>query len=145
MYKLFVSVLFLFCSLLFFSSTSFAQSSDSVQVVHVQTWKLKAAFTPEDGKAFSEVLRKQSEATTKDSRLLSLRVLRHYWGNDSRDLVIISEFKNIADLLSFNDDFNSMMEKAYSKEQLDKDNDLWTKYVGQHSDEIYREVAGTSK
>jgi len=80
-----------------------------------------------------------------DPRVINSYVLRHFWGADSRDLVVVTEFKNEMDLFSFYNDMNSILEKAFSKEQLDADNALWNKYIGQHSDEIYSMVPGTSK
>jgi len=144
MNKLFVSA-FLLSAIVLFSSATSAQSSDDAYVLHVQTWKFKSLPTGDDAEAFNEMLKKQSGVLNSDSRVLSSRVLRHNWGNDSRDLVMIAEFKNRAELFSFYDEFGSMMEKAFSKEEMDKDNALWDKYVGQHSDEIYQEVAGTRK
>jgi hypothetical protein len=91
------------------------------------------------------MLRRQSETINKDERVLSTRVLRHYWGADSRDLVLITEFKDMATLEAFYNDMNSMMEEELGEEQAKKDNELWNKYIGMHSDEVYSEVSGTRK
>ena len=144
MYKLFVSV-FLLSAFILFSSASLAQSSDELHVIHLQTWKLKSIPMDDEAKAFSEMLQRQTDAVSGDARLISFRALRHNWGTDSRDLVLIGEFKNKEDLFSFYDDFNAMLEKAFSKEQMEKDNALFGKYTGQHSDEIYQVIAGTKK
>jgi hypothetical protein len=141
MYKL-TSWLFLFSFLILISSSSFAQM-DERNVIHLQTWKLKSGMNDDDAKAFAEMLQRQTDAVSKDSRLVSFQVVRHNWGADSRDLVMIAEFKNKDDLFSFYDDFGAMLEKAFSKEQMDKDNALFEKYAGQHSDEIYQVIAGT--
>ena len=144
MVKLFIS-LFLFSSLLLFSAESLAQASNDSHVVHVQTWKLKMLPTDDDADAFAEVLKRQSDVINSDSRVISSYVLRHFWGADSRDLVMVAEFKSSEDLFAFYEELGPMMEKAFSKEELDKDNALFDKYVGEHSDEIYRVVDGTSK
>ena len=139
MLKLILSVLLL--SLLFlFSSTSFAQNSNDFHVVHVQTNKMKAMLG-DDADAFDQLLKRQADVMRSDSRVVRVSALRHFWGNDSRDLVLVAEFKTEIDLFSFYNDFDSLLEKDMSKEQLDADNELWDKYVGQHSDEIYRVVA----
>ncbi len=91
------------------------------------------------------MLKRQADVINKDERVVSSRIVRHNWGADSRDLVFITEFKSLDDLFSFYGEMNSLFEKAYSKEQLDADNALYSKYVGQHADEIYREVPGTRK
>ena len=134
----------LFSVLLFFSSASFAQDGNDFHVVHVQTNKLKGMMG-DDADAFNELIVRQTGVINSDSRVLRSYTLRHLWGDDSRDLVLITEFKSMDDLLSFYDDLNSLLEKAIPKEQLDADNELWGKYVGQHSDEIYRVVNNTTK
>ena len=143
MYKLLFSVLLL--SVLFlFSPISFAQDADEMHVVHIQTNSMKGMLG-DDTKAFNEMLVRQEGVVNGDPRVINSYVLRHFWGADSRDLVVVTEFKNEMDLFSFYNDMNSILEKAFSKEQLDADNALWNKYVGQHSDEIYSMVPGTSK
>ncbi len=141
----FIVFTILFSALFVFSPISSAQSSDSAYVVHVQTWKMSSRPTGDDGKAFGEMLRKQSEIMNSDPRVVRSYVLRHYWGADSRDLVMVTEFTSLEDLFSFYDDMGSMMEKAISKEELEKGNALWAKYAGYHADEIYSEVRGTRK
>lgn len=140
-----LSVFFLLFSVFFlFSSSSIAQDSNDFHVVHVQTNKLKGMMG-DDAEAFNELIVRQTGVINADSRVIRSYTLRHYWGDDSRDLVLVTEFKNIDDLFSFYDDLDSLLEKAMSKEQLDADNELWGKYVGQHSDEIYRVVNNTTK
>jgi len=143
MFRLFLAT-FLFSVLFLFSTASFAQDGDDFQVVHVQTFKMHGVMG-DDAEAFNETLKRQAGVINSDSRVLRSYVLRHYWGADSRDLVLIAEFSSDADLFSFFNDLDSIFEKAFSKEQLDADNALWNKYVGQHSDEIYRVVSDTKK
>jgi len=143
MFKLTVSFL-LFSVLFLFSSSSFAQDANEMHVVHMQTNTMKGMLG-DDVKAFNEMLVRQEGVINGDPRVINSYVLRHFWGADSRDLVIVTEFKNEMDLFSFYNDMNSLLEKAFSKEQLDADNALWNKYVGEHSDEIYSMVPGTSK
>ena len=140
MSKHFISM-FLFSAFILFSAVSFAQSDN--HVIHVQTNKLTAPLFGDDAKAFDDMLQRQADVISKDHRLVSFRAVRHSWGADSRDLVFISEFNNMDDMFSFYDDFGPMLEKAFSKEQNDKDNELYGKFVGQHADEIYHVIAGT--
>ena len=144
MYRISLSIL-LFSVLVLFTSALLAQSGDDAHVIHVQTNKFKMMPTGDEGTAFNDMLKRQSDVINKDERVVSSRIVRHNWGADSRDLVFITEFKSLDDLFSFYNDMNSAFEKAYSKEQLDADNELYSKYVGQHADEIYREVPGTRK
>lgn len=143
MFKLSFGVLLL-TVLFFFSTSSFAQDGNDFHVVHVQTFKMHGVMG-DDAEAFSETLKRQAGVINSDSRVLRSYVLRHYWGADSRDLVLIAEFASEEDLFSFFNDLDSLFEKAFSKEQIDADNALWNKYVGQHSDEIYRVVSDTRK
>jgi hypothetical protein len=140
MQKLFLAV-FLFSFVLLFSSSAYSQDAN---IMHVQKWKMKSMLG-DDAKAFYEMLQRQSSVLNKDSRVLRFHILRHFWGADSRDLIFITEFKSTEDLFSFYDDMNGMLEKEFSKEQLDMDNDLFNKYIGEHGDEIYQEVPGTRK
>ena len=143
MFRLLLSV-FILSLFVFFNSSSLAQSSDDSHVVHIQSNKL-TGMLGDDADAFNDMLRRQMGVINSDSRVVSSRVLRHSWGADSRDFILITEFKNIDDLLSFYNDLNSLLENAFSKEQMDTDNAMWAKYVGQHADEIYQETPGTRK
>jgi hypothetical protein len=143
MYKLILSLL-LFSIEFIFYSTTFAQDYKDVDVVLIQTFKMKGPMGG-DAEAFREMLKRQGDIFNKDPRVISTYVLRHFWGADSRDLVIVTEFKNYEDLFSFSNEMESMLEKAFSKEQLEADDALWNKYVGQHADEIYQLIPGTKK
>jgi hypothetical protein len=143
MFRLFLAA-FLFSALFIFSTSSFAQDDNDFHVVHVQTFKMHGVMG-DDAEAFSETLKRQAGVINGDSRVLRSYVLRHYWGADSRDLVLITEFESDEALFSFFNDLDSIFDEAFSKEQQDKDNELWNKYVGQHSDEIYRVVSDTRK
>ena len=139
--RLFSSFFFL---LFFIVSISFAQTNDS-HVIHLQTLKLNTIPINDDDIAFNEMLQRRIDAVSSDARLVNFTVLRHNWGGDSHDLVMILEFKNRNDLFSFYDDFGGMLENTISKEQLDKDNDLFNKFTGKHADEIYIVVAKAKK
>jgi hypothetical protein len=143
MYKLFVCAV-LFSVFVLFSSASVAQDGNDFHVIHVQTFKMNEMLG-EDAEAFSEMLKRQAGVINGDSRVLRSYVLRHFWGADSRDLVVVSEFESSENLFSFYDELDGLFEKAFSQEQRDSDDALWSKYVGQHSDEIYRVVADTRK
>ena len=143
MYKLIISLLF-FSIIFMYSSPSFAQDSKDINVVLIQTFKLKDRMG-DDAAAFREMLKRQGDILNKDPRVIRSYTLRHFWGADSRDLVYVIEFKNYEDLFSFSDEVNSILEKALPKEQVDADYALWGKYVGQHADEIYQIIPDTKK
>jgi hypothetical protein len=143
MYKLFVCAVL--CSAFgLFTSNSIAQDETDFHVVHVQTFKM-SGFLGDDADAFNEMLVRQAGIINGDARVLRSYVLRHWWGDDSRDLVLVSEFAKGDDLFTFYEDLGGIFEKALSKEQLDADDALLAKYGGYHSDEIYRVVTNTTK
>lgn len=144
MFRLFLSALIL-SVLVFFSSQSFAQDANDFHVLHIQTFKMTGMPMGDDGPAFNNMVKSQAKVINSDSRVLRSYVLRHYWGADSRDLVIVTEFKNYDDLFSFYEDMDSLMDNAFSEEEQKANNAIWNKYVGQHSDEIYRVVSDTRK
>ena len=139
MFRLPVFVI-LFSVLAFLSMDSWAQT-ENTHVTHVQTWKLKTTLEGDDAKAFADMMQRQIDAVNTDRRLISYSVVRHSWGADSRDVVVIGEFRSLDDLLSFYDEFDSLLESAFSKEQLEMDDALFNKYLGEHSDEIYAVIA----
>jgi len=124
-----------------FTSVSYAQDTKDTKIVLIQTFKVKGPMG-NDTEAFKDMLKRQGDVLNKDPRVVKTYVLRHFWGADSRDFVLVSEFKNLDDLFSFSDDSNALLEKALSKKQVDADNELWNKHVGQHSDEIYQVYPG---
>ncbi|QQS35977.1 MAG: hypothetical protein IPM56_17330 [Ignavibacteriales bacterium] len=141
-----VSISVLFLTVLFlFTTSSFAQTEENFHVMHIQTWKMKSLPTGDDATAFADMMKRQATVVNSDSRVLRSYVLRHFWGGDSRDLVMVAEFNSRDEMFAFYQDLGSLLEKAYSKEQLDKDDMLFSKYVGEHGDEIYRVVNDTRK
>lgn len=144
MNKLLIPIM-LFTAILFSAANISAQTADETYVVSIQTWKMNSLPTGDDAKAFSDMLKRQTEVLKENPKLLSQRIVRHLWGADSRDLIIINEFKNLEDLFAFSNEMFPAYEKAFSKEENENFIKLWMKYVGMHSDEIYREVSGTRK
>lgn len=143
MYKLFIYSV-LFSVFVLFNLTTSAQEMNDYHVVHIQTFKMTDNLG-NDAEAFNDMLKRQAEVVKDDDRVLRSYVLRHDWGADSRDLVFVAEFASEADLFAFYNEMNDLYEKAFSKEQLDEDNALWAKHVGQHADEIYRVLSDTRK
>jgi len=141
MLRLSIVLLFLVA---FFTGVNYSQQENET-VVHVQSWKFKSLPTGDEAVAFREMLKRQSEVLNQDPRTVRSYVLRHFWGADSRDLVMISEFKNVQDMFSLYEDMDALMEKAFSADQMKKDQEMWDKYVGHHADEIYGLVEGTKK
>lgn len=78
----------------------------------------------------------------KNEYVVSYKVVRHWWGNNNRDFVTITEVKTWEDVINVNQRSNELfMEHWDTKEKRKAFNDAYDKYfTGQHSDEIYQEV-----
>lgn len=123
-----------------------AQQTEEPRIFWVQ--EQTYAF-PEDGSqaefdSLSNLL--HQNITMKDEKMLSQRVLQHYWGDDSRKLVVIREYRNMEDMLD--DTANEELFKASWKTEEERQafNEAWGKYFEPyHADEIFTEVANTRK
>ncbi len=74
--------------------------------------------------------------------IVSQRVLRHRWGNNSLDIVYVSEYNSFADIEKGQDRRTELFNEAWAtEEERDAFNDALFRYFGnRHSDEIYQEV-----
>ncbi|GAB4286349.1 MAG: hypothetical protein Kow0098_01420 [Ignavibacteriaceae bacterium] len=111
---MFRHILFVFSVIMLFSAITFAQGSGENNIIHIQKWQLKSMPAGDDAAAFSDMVKRQSEVLNSDSRLLSFRMVRHFWGSDSRDLIFISEFNSMEEMASFYQDMGSMLESKFN-------------------------------
>jgi len=83
----------------------------------------------------------------KNNKILSQRIVRHLWGNDSGQLILIREFAKIEDLVVDDDAGGELFKAAWKTEEERKAfGEAYGKYwQGRHSDEIYQEFAGSRK
>ena len=83
----------------------------------------------------------------KNEYLISQRVLRHMWGDNSLDLVFISEYNSFSYIEKGQDRSTELFNEAWAtEEERDAFNDAVFKYFGdRHSDEIYQEVSKQRK
>lgn len=78
---------------------------------------------------------------------VSTKILRHWWGHDSREVVFIFELKNWGDLEKAFDKQNGIIEEHKgwaTKEDAQAFGKMWVSTFvlnSHHSDEIYRVVA----
>jgi len=110
---------------------------------------LEAAF-PEDGKMaeFDSLTHLyQINVWDRNPFVISHKIIRHWWGNNNRDIIEITEIKSWEDIPKAMQKSNELFEEVWSsKEARDKFNKAYDKYfTGKHSDEIYREVKFNSK
>ncbi len=129
---------------LFLNKSSYAQDGN---VIYVQTWDFEM---PDDGSwaefdSLSALVTKN--VVSKNDKILSQRIVRHFWGSNSRQLIFIREYANIEDVVRDDDTGTKLFEAAWKTEEERKAfSDAYGKYFrGEHSDEIYSEIPGTSK
>ena len=74
--------------------------------------------------------------------VISYKVIRHWWGNNNRDFITITEVKSWEDVLKFNARSVELFEEHWDTPESRKAfNDAYNSYfTGEHSDEIYQEV-----
>ena len=140
MKKIILSIVFLM-ALLFVNNTMFAQDDNNIMVV--TTWYVD---TPEDGSvaefdSLSALLNKN--VVSKNSKIISRYLVRHFWGSDSRQVVTIAEYANMDDIALAWKEGNKIFEELYPNEEDRKA--FWKAYNkywnGHHSDEIYSVLA----
>ena len=79
--------------------------------------------------------------------IVSQRVLRHRLGNNSLDIVYVSEYNSFTDIEKGQDRRTELFNEAWATdEERDAFNDALFRYFGnRHSDEIYQEVMNQRK
>jgi hypothetical protein len=83
----------------------------------------------------------QTKVWDKNPFVISHKTVRHWWGNDNRDVIEITEVKTWEDIpkaMAKNDEL--FMAAWSTKEARESFNKAFDKYfTGKHSDEIYQE------
>jgi hypothetical protein len=131
---------------LFFSSTLNAQD-ESPHVYTVTTTQ----FIFSDGGSMAEwdslnTLRMEN-VVNKNEFIISQRALRHMWGDNSLDLVYITEYKTFGDIEKGQARNTELIREAWAtSEERQAFNNAISNYFGdRHSDEIYQEVMNQRK
>jgi hypothetical protein len=137
---------FIVCSflmLLLFSSGSYtiAQPSGGNAVV-IQN---SEGALPENGSVaeFDSLTQLfKTQVWDKNPYVVSHMIIRHWWGNNNRDVIDIAVIKTWEDIPKAMEKNNELFMEAWStKEARDAFNKAYDKYfTGKHSDEIYQEV-----
>jgi hypothetical protein len=132
-----------FFSLIFItvSNEMLAQPAQG-NVVLIQN--LEAAFPENASMPEFDSLTHQFQMNVWDRNpfVISHKTIRHWWGNNNRDIIEITEIKTWEDIPKAMQKNNELFEEVWtSKEARDQFNKAYDKYfTGKHSDEIYREV-----
>ena len=84
----------------------------------------------------------QTKVWDKNPLVVSHKTVRHWWGNDNRDVIEITVIKSWEDIPKAMQKNNELFMEAWStKEARDSFDKAYNKYfTGKHSDEIYQEV-----
>lgn len=134
---IFFAIVFFFS---FVNNSAFAQEEEEQgHIFVVTTWK---TVMPDGGSAAERdsLLKELYNAQKSNPKVLSQRELQHHWGNDSRDMVVITEYASMADI----DEAGKINQELNKKKWPDdkKRAAFWQavgKYFDYHSDEIYEE------
>lgn len=83
----------------------------------------------------------QTNVWDKNPFVISHKTIRHWWGNDNRDIIEITEIKTWEDIPKAMAKNMELFSAAWStKEARESFNKAYNKYfTGKHSDEIYQE------
>jgi len=107
----------------------------------IMTWK---TVMPEGGSAEerdSLLLEFQEAVTKKNEKILSSRNLRHYYGSDLRDWVVITEYETWADIEEAGKIGDELCKQKWPDEEERKEYfRKIMKYFSTHSDEIYKDL-----
>lgn len=130
----------------FFSSTLNAQD-ESPHVYTITTTE----FTFPDGGSMAEWdslnTLYMENVVNKNEFIISQRALRHMWGNNSLDLVYITEYKTFGDIEKGQARNTELFRETWTtSEERQEYNRAANSYFGnRHSDEIYQEVMNQRK
>ena len=128
------------CFLLFSIGSSFAQEEEEQHIYRVQTWRY---VMPEGGSSAERdsLIKEFMEAQKTNDKILSQMHLRHVISRDSRDWVVITEYKSMADFAAAGPISRELNRKRWpdAKERGAFFQKLG-RYFPNHSDEIFREL-----
>ena len=123
------------------NQTLYAQDNENIVVV--TTWYVE---NPEDGSpaeydSLATII--YDKVVSKNKYIVNRTLVRHYWGSDSRQRVIITEYASMEDIAKADEEGGRLFREAFPNEEDRKAfGDAFGKYWnGYHSDEIYSLVA----
>ena len=144
MKKAYCIPLALVASLVFLSAPARAQ--DESHVFLVTTWE---TLMPEGGSAAERnaiISQWTDEVTANNEYIVSQTHLRHLYGSDSGQWIVITEFRNWNDIEAADPrDTELFLAHWTTPEEQEEFNSTFGKYFGGHSDEIYSELSQFNK
>lgn len=140
-----IGVMFVLAVLnILWGSAAFAQANPQGHHFTVTTFH---ATMPEGGSAAERdsVLAMFTELSKANAKYVSQRMMRHSWGHNSQDWVIITEYATWEDIESSGKIDEDNFKKKWPKGDFEKMNRTFNKYFPNHSDEIYTELPKYTK
>lgn len=140
-----IGVMFVLVALgLLSSTTAVAQTGQQGHFFTVTTFH---AIMPPGGTASERdsVLGIMTELTKMNPKYVSMRVLRHSWGHNSQDWVMITEYANWDDIESSGKMDEENFKKKWPNGNMESFDRMFNKYFPTHSDEIYTELPKYTK
>ncbi|MBF8249117.1 MAG: hypothetical protein HW412_2148 [Bacteroidetes bacterium] len=122
------------------SGSSFSQEQSADHLFVSTTFH---TVFPEGGRmverdSLMEIYHKQ--VTEKNPLILSQRAMQHFYGHDSHDMIVVTEYKSWADIDAADTKNTELFEKYWATEAARRQyNRMLNKYFTGHADEIYSE------
>ena len=142
--KIFITC-FLLSVVFAFSSMLYAQE-EGPHVFTVTTWEL---LSPEGGSdaEFDSLANLWGENITKKNEfIISEETMRHLWGSNALDFVVITEHKNFCDIENAGNRTTELLKEAWpDKAARQEFTSAYSKYFGNHKDEIYQAYSSIRK
>ena len=140
-----VSIYFLLTVAIAFNGMLYAQEEEP-HVFTVVTFEL---LSPEGGSSAefdSLATLWDNNLTKKNEFIVSEIAMTHLWGSNSDDFVLLTEYKNFADIENASNRNSELMKEAWP-DKAERQNFVkaYSKYFGSHSDEIYQEYISEGK
>jgi ABC-type sulfate transport system substrate-binding protein len=128
-----------------FSESVYSQTEGNLFHVQTLNFQMPEGGTWSEFDSLTTLVTKN--VTNKQNKIVSQRILRHLWGSNSRQLIVITEYRKIEDLVSQDTESDALFAAAWSSDDQRRDfNKAYNKYwTSEHSDEIYREVKSGRK
>jgi hypothetical protein len=126
---------------LFVSGPAFAQEQNADHLFVATTFEsaMPRGGSNAERDSLLEIYYKQ--VTEKNPLILSQRVMRHFYGSNSHDVVVVTEYKSWEDIDAADKKDTELFEKYWGDQAARRQfNRMLGKYFAGHSDEIYTEL-----
>lgn len=134
-----ISICFLLTTVFLLSGMLYAQD-EKPHIFTVTTFELLSPKGGSNAEFDSLAALWTENITNKNEFIVSELLMTHLWGSNALDFVVINEFKNFADIEKASDRSTELLREAWPDEKERREYfRAYSKYFGNHSDEIYQE------